>query len=479
LSSEQKAALAWRWRGWQARPNQVEPEGEWRYWLVMAGRGFGKTRVGAEWVREKVRHHKRVALLGKDAGDMRAVMIEGESGILAVCPRHERPEYQASKRVLKWPNGAISEFRTGEDPEGVRGLQCEALWADELAAWQYPAETWDMAMLGLRLGPDPRACITTTPKPIRLIRDLVRDEHCVVTHGTTYDNLSNLAPAFASAIIRRYEGTRLGRQELDAELLEDEGLAYRFSEHAHVIHGAWEPPASFERFESCDYGSNNPTAWLAWCVDYDGNLVVYDEFYEPGLPSEIAPRILALRKWWRSSVCWADPSLWIGKGITNKFGREANSADEFHDSGVSIVRANNDRRAGYLRLSELLRMEEARRYPSWHHRAGESPAPRMFVSDRCTNLIEQLRDAPLETSEPGPTSGPHPLEAVAVKWEGAHGHAHAACRYGAMSRPGASSEPEDTFENDPVAAERWLRAEALKKRERLIEAQDGRPAYTI
>jgi hypothetical protein len=231
-------------------------------------------------------------------------------------------------------------------------------------------------------------------------------------------------------------------------LLEDEGLAYRFSEHFHVVHGAWEPPSSFERFESADYGSNNPTCWLAWCTDYDNNLVIWDEFYEPGLPSEIAPKILARRKWWRSSVCWADPSLWIGKGVTNKFGREANSADEFHDSGVSLVRANNDRKAGYLRLSELLRMEDGRRYPAWHQRAGESPAPRLFVSDRCVNLIEQLKDAPLETSEPGPTSGPHPLEAVAVKWEGAHGHAHAACRYGAMSRPGASSEPEDTFDGD-------------------------------
>ena len=105
LSPEAKAALAWRWRSWQARPNQVEPAGEWRFWLVMAGRGFGKTRVGAEWVREKVKQHERVALLGKDAGDMRAVMIEGESGILAVCPRHERPDYQASKRILRWPTG--------------------------------------------------------------------------------------------------------------------------------------------------------------------------------------------------------------------------------------------------------------------------------------------------------------------------------------------------------------------------------------
>lgn len=336
-----------------------------------------------------------------------------------------------------------------------------------------------MALLGLRLGVDPRACVTTTPKPIRLLRDLVRDEHCAVTNGTTYDNLDNLAPAFATAIIKRYEGTRLGNQELLAELLEDEGLAYRFSVAAHVVPGTFIPAESFERFESMDYGSNNPTCWLAWAVDYDGNVVIWDEFYEPGLPSEIAPKILSRRTAWKSTVCWGDPSLWIGKGVTNKFGMEANSADEFHESGLPIVRANNDRRAGYLRLSELLRLEDGRRYPSWHHLAGQSPAPHAFISERCPNLIEQLQDAPLESSEPGPTQGPHPQEAVAVKWEGAHGHAHAAMRYGAMSRPSASVEPERPFD-DPAEAERWLREQALTEREKQWETkQDLRPTYTI
>jgi phage terminase large subunit-like protein len=147
--------------------------------------------------------------------------------------------------VLKWPNGAVSEFRTGEDPEGVRGLQCEALWADEIAAWQYPQETWDMAMLGLRLGADPRACVTTTPKPIRLIRDLVRDEHCVVTHGTTYDNLSNLAPAFAtrSSAATKAQGLagRVGRGAVETKA--------RLPLQRALPRDPWrrEPPASFER----------------------------------------------------------------------------------------------------------------------------------------------------------------------------------------------------------------------------------------
>jgi hypothetical protein len=163
--------------------------------------------------------------------------------------------------------------------------------------------------------------------------------------------------------------------------------------------------------------------------------------------------------------------------LTNRFGREANSADEFHDCGLPIVKANNDRRAGYLRLSELLKPDEDRRFPSWHPRAGELGSPRMFVSERCTNLVEQLTDAPLESSEPGPTQGPHPAEAVAVKWEGAHGHAHAACRYGAMSRPGPTPEAEADFQ-DPAEAERWMRAEMLKAYEdRWENIQDQRQSY--
>jgi hypothetical protein len=439
LDDSTKANLAYEWRRWIARPNQLAPAGDWRYWLVKAGRGFGKTRVGAEWVREQVRDFGRVNLIGKDAADMRSVMIEGESGILACCPPWERPEYLPSKRMLRWPNGAVSEFRTGEDPDGLRGLQSERLWADEIAAWQYPQEAWDMAVLGLRIGPDPRACVTTTPRPIRLVRELMADPNVYVTNGATYDNLANLAPAFADQIIRKYEGTRLGKQELLGELLEDEGLAYRFNEQIHVV-APFQIPEGWERFECMDFGSTNPTAWYAVAVDYDGNLIVYGEFYEPGLPSETAPKIHALRRVWHGNeppVCWADPSVYDDKSVTNKWGRAANVADEFNDHGIHLVRANNDRRAGFVRISELLRLTPGRTVPGWANDSGLG-SPSLFVFAGCPNLIEQLRDAPLEEADTGPHKGPYPGEAVARGWEGAYGHAHAALRYGVMSRPDPS-----------------------------------------
>lgn len=433
---------------------------------MKAGRGFGKTRVGAEWVRERVKHHSRVALLGKDASDMRAVMIEGESGILAVCPPWERPAYQPSKRQLVWPNGAISECRTGEDPDGVRGLQAEAMWMDEIAAWQYPTETWDMAVLGLRLGPDPRACVTTTPKPIRLLRELVRDEHCVVTDGTTYDNLDNLAPAFASAIIRRYEGTRLGRQELNAELLEDEGLAYRFSEQIHVV-APFQIPDHWARFASLDYGWTNPSAMLYWAVDTHGNLVIYDLVYEAGWPSELVPKYRSRRS---PGTVYADPSAWARPSTTPRFGDPASAADEFSMLGFPLVKANNDRRAGYIRLSELLREDDHREFPDFHQLAGEPGSPGLFVFDveSIAPLREQILDAPLEDFEPGANRGPHPGEAVARNWESRAGHAHAALRYGAMSRPGASEAPLE----EPDDWKAWAQQDLLARYE---QARDGKP----
>lgn len=465
LSDVEKAHLAYQWRGWQARPTQLEPGGDWLYWLILAGRGFGKTRSGAEWVREQVKTYPRVGLIGKDALDMRSVMIEGESGILAVCPPWERPVYQASKRQLVWPNGAISECRTGEDPEGVRGVQFHRLWADEIAAWQYAQETWDMALLALRLGDDPRACITTTPKPIRLVKDLIGDPHTVTTTGTTFDNLENLGPTFQT-IIARYEGTRLGRQELYAELLDGEGLAYRFSEPVHVV-DPFVIPDTFERFESLDFGVSNPTAVLAYAVDYDGNLIVFDGLYEPGLPSQIVPLLEAKRaRWWDSRdrngrrishPVYADPSIWNKTGVTNRMGTPASTADEFADLGVPLVRANNDRRAGFVRVSELLRQNEARLFPAWHPLRGQPGAPRMFVFrvKGTLPLREQLAEAPLEEADPGPHQGPFPGETVAQKWEGPHGHAHAALRYGVMARPSPSVEPRQELP-DP-------RAEALRR----------------
>jgi len=196
----------------------VLPGGDWRYWLIMAGRGWGKTRTGAEAVREWVKTNEYVNLIGATLDDARDIMIEGESGILAICPDGERPAYR--NRQLAWPNGAKSLVFTADEPERLRGKQHEKLWCDELAAWRY-ADSWDQAMFGLRLGDNPQAVITTTPKPVEVLRNIIKDPGTVVTRGRSYDNKANLAPAFFDSIVRKYEGTRLGRQELEAELLDD------------------------------------------------------------------------------------------------------------------------------------------------------------------------------------------------------------------------------------------------------------------
>jgi phage terminase large subunit-like protein len=209
------------WHFW-ARPNQLPPAGAWRVWLLLAGRGFGKTRTGAEWVRLQIEAGaaRRIALVAPTAAAARDVMVEGESGILTMAPPRFRPKYEPSKRRLTWPNGTVATAFSAEEPDRLRGPQHDAAWCDELAAWRHP-ETWDMLMLGLRLGQDPRCVVTTTPKPIRLIKRLLDDPTVAVTRGSTYDNRDNLASGFLDEIVRRYDGTRLGRQEIAAELLDD------------------------------------------------------------------------------------------------------------------------------------------------------------------------------------------------------------------------------------------------------------------
>jgi predicted phage terminase large subunit-like protein len=210
-----------QWESW-GRPEQFAPRGDWRVWLLLAGRGFGKTRAGAEYVRAKVsaRQARRFALVAPTAADARNVMVEGESGILAISPNDELPRWEPSKRLLTWPNGAIATLYSADEPRRLRGPQHDAAWCDELAVWRYP-EAWDMLMFGLRIGNDPRAVVTTTPRPTRLIKALAGDPKVAVTRGTTYENRNWLAPAFFSQIVRKYEGTRLGRQELLAEIVED------------------------------------------------------------------------------------------------------------------------------------------------------------------------------------------------------------------------------------------------------------------
>jgi phage terminase large subunit-like protein len=214
-------ALAHEWAFW-ARPAQLAPAGNWTVWLILAGRGFGKTRTAAEWARAQAAAMpgSRGALVARTAADSRDVLVEGESGILAICAPWDRPVYEPSKRRLTWPNGSVATLYSADKPDLLRGPQHHWAVADELAAWRY-AEAWDQLMFGLRLGDHPRVTVATTPRPTPIIRELVRDANVAVTRGSTYDNQVNLAPAFMRQIITKYEGTRLGRQELLAEILDD------------------------------------------------------------------------------------------------------------------------------------------------------------------------------------------------------------------------------------------------------------------
>lgn len=225
LTDEEAANILYDWEFW-ARDNQLMPMQNprpWNTWMILAGRGFGKTRIGAQAVLDVVNSKtaKRIALLAPTAADCRDVIVEGESGILANAPPWNKPVYEPSKRRLTWPNGAIATTYSAEEPEALRGPQHDFAWCDELCRWKYPTEAWDMLQFGLRLGSHPRAVVTTTPKPIKTLRDIMADEMTLTTRGRTLDNANNLAPSFVRQITRKYEGTRLGRQELDAEVLDD------------------------------------------------------------------------------------------------------------------------------------------------------------------------------------------------------------------------------------------------------------------
>jgi len=228
LPTKTKAELLHHWPFW-ARPEQRAPDGEWLTWLILAGRGFGKTRAGSEWVREMVcgttplsaGRYSRVALVAETAADCRDVLVEGDSGILSVHPKAFRPTYEPSKRRVTWPNGAVATLFNATEPDQLRGPQHDLAWCDELAKWRYAEETWDMLQFGLRLGISPRQVITTTPRPIVLLRKIMADKRTVITRGSTFDNAANLAASFLVNIKTKYDGTRLGRQELNAEVLDD------------------------------------------------------------------------------------------------------------------------------------------------------------------------------------------------------------------------------------------------------------------
>jgi len=300
LDPHTSSVLAHYWPFW-SRPNQRMPQGDWVYWLVLAGRGFGKTRMGAETVREWAQSYRYVNLIGATAGDVRDIMVEGESGILACCTEGERPYYKKSEAKLEWPNGAVTLCFSADEPERLRGKQHEKLWADELASWQYAA-AWDQAKFGLRLGDRPQAIVTTTPKPKLVITDLMKDTKCVVTRGSSYENRENLAKNFFDEIVQKYEGTRLGRQELYAEILTDApgALWTRDSIRHLALSGAptmrrvvvgLDPPASSEE-------RSNEAGIVAMGIGTDDRGYVLEDASGIMTPKEWATKSIAVLKRW-------------------------------------------------------------------------------------------------------------------------------------------------------------------------------------
>ena len=244
-------ALPWLFEFW-ALPHQLPPVSangreDWRSWVILGGRGAGKTRAGAEWVRSLVEggpppppgRAKRVALVGETYDQVRDVMIRGDSGILACSPPDRRPEWKASERRLVWPNGAEAQAFSAQDPEALRGPQFDAAWADELAKWKKAAEAWDQLQFALRLGENPRTCVTTTPRNVGVLKDLLEMPSTVMTHAPSEANRANLADGFLEEVRARFAGSRLARQELDGVLLADvEGALWTGSmiDAARVAH---------------------------------------------------------------------------------------------------------------------------------------------------------------------------------------------------------------------------------------------------
>lgn len=227
LSDNALLSLPYLFEFW-ALPHQTPPAGNWKTWVIMGGRGAGKTRAGAEWVRSMVEGAgpldggaaRRVALVGETIDQVREVMVFGDSGILACSPPDRRPEWQATRKRLVWPNGAVAQVFSAHEPDSLRGPQFDAAWVDELAKWKKGEGAWDQLQFALRLGDNPRQVVTTTPQNVAVLKAILANDSTVVTHAPTIANRANLAASFLAEVHIRYAGTQLGRQELEGLLID-------------------------------------------------------------------------------------------------------------------------------------------------------------------------------------------------------------------------------------------------------------------
>jgi len=288
-------------RGAHARTAQRWPdpaELDYDVWLLLAGRGFGKTRCGAEWSWRQAKKYGpsgRGALVGPTAADTRDILVEGESGILACAPPTFRPIYEPSKRKLTYPNGGIQMLYSADEPDRLRGPQHHYGWADELAAWRRIQYAWDMLQMGMRLGDHPQVCVTTTPRPLPLVKQLLKDPMSAVVRGSTYDNLHNLAPTFRRTVVQKYEGTTLGKQELDADILDDMpgALLRRAVLEANRVDVA--PAESLMRAVAMDpagTGLGDETGLIAGFVGVNRHVYITHDASE-----KLSPKLAAVAAW--------------------------------------------------------------------------------------------------------------------------------------------------------------------------------------
>ena len=310
MSAAQARELLQDWRLW-AREDQLPPEPfNWRNWLLLGGRGAGKTRSGAEWIKAKAlglwgTAAQRIAIIGPSLLEARLVMIEGPSGLLAVHGDDERPDYEPSKRLITWPNGSVAQIFSADEPETLRGPQFEACWCDELGKWKYADEAWTMLQFALRLGDHPQCVITTTPRAMTLLKKIMSDEATVISRATTFANVGNLAPAFMRDIEARYGGTRLGRQELMGELIEDdpealfkrdliEAQRVKLAPPLRRIVVAVDPPAGFGK-------KSNACGIVVAGIGADGNAYILEDATLRGLrPAQWAKRAVKLYQDWKA-----------------------------------------------------------------------------------------------------------------------------------------------------------------------------------
>lgn len=355
LSPAKQRELLHDWSFW-ARPSQLQPgspgaaidRADWRFWLALAGRGWGKTRVGAETVRQWAENpNERILMVAPVAADVREVMIEGPSGLMSCYPPNARPIYYPTRHLVSFPSGAIGITRSADEPERLRGPQFTKFWADELCAWRFIDEAWSQLQFAFRLrSKHLRAIITTTPKPLKVLKALVANQRTVVTRGSSYENRSNLADEWFQDVIVPYEGTRLGRQEINAEILEDVPGALWTRQ---LIEAGRKPgyPAPLARIvvavdPAVSRGENSSeTGIIVVGLDWGGHVYVLQDLSMKGSPGEWGRVVVSALASWRGDMI-------VG---------EVNNGGDLVESNVRAINANIPFRQVRASRGKLVRAE--------------------------------------------------------------------------------------------------------------------------